>query len=135
STHTVTAARGSHGTANLQGGPLTVPLVNGVAMFSGLDYTQAEAMNLAFTTDAGSFSATSADVIVSPAAASQLIVTQQPSATATAGAAFVTQPVVALADSFGNIVTGANTHSITVARGNHGTASLQGGALTMPLVN
>ena len=74
---------GPHGTAALQGGPLTVTLVNGVATFSGLKYNVAETMNLVFTTNAsGVASATSGDIVVSPAAASQLVVTTQPSATA-----------------------------------------------------
>ena len=36
STSTVTAARGPVGTGSLQGGNLTVTLVNGVATFNGL---------------------------------------------------------------------------------------------------
>src|SRR5207248_560575 len=101
STHTVTAARGNHGTASLQGSPLTVTLVNGVAAFSGLSYNVAEAMNLAFSTDAGAFTTTSIDVVVNPAAASQLVLTTQPSYIATAGVAFSTQPVVKEEDAFG----------------------------------
>ena len=85
STNTVTAARGSTGTASLQGSNLTVTLTNGVATFSGLAYNKAETMNLAFTTSAGSFTATSSNVVVSPAAATQLVIHTQPSSTATAG--------------------------------------------------
>jgi hypothetical protein len=135
STHTVTVARGNHGTASLQGGPLTVTLASGVATFSGLSYNVAETMNLSFTTNAGAFTATSNDIVVSPAAASQLVVTQQPSATATAGVAFSTQPVVKEEDSFGNLITTDSTDTVTVARGNHGTASLQGGPLTVTLAS
>ncbi len=135
STHTVTAARGTDGTASLQGSPLTVTLVNGVATFSGLSYNMAETMNIAFSTNAGSFTATSTDVVVSPAAASQLVVTTQPSTTATAGVAFATQPVVAEEDQFGNIITSDSTHTVTAARGTDGTASLQGSPLTVTLVN
>ena len=54
--HTVTAARGSHGTASLQGSNLTVRLSKGVATFSGLSYNKAESMNIAFTTNAGGLS-------------------------------------------------------------------------------
>src|SRR5205823_15102663 len=68
----------------------------------------------------------SVDVVVSPAAASQLVVTTQPSSPATAGVAFATQPVVAEEDAFGNIITTDSTHTVTVARGNHGTSTLQG---------
>ena len=125
STHTITAARGSQGTAALQGSNLTVTLVNGVATFSGLSYNKAETMNIAFSTNAGSFTATSNNVVVSPAAASQLVITTQPSATATAGVAFATQPVVAEEDQFGNIITTDSTHTVT-ARGSQVTATLQG---------
>jgi uncharacterized repeat protein (TIGR01451 family) len=72
---------------------------------------------------------------VSAAAASQLVVTTQPSATATGGVTFATQPVVKEEDAFGNVITTDNTHTVTVARGNHGTASLQGSPLTVTLIN
>ena len=49
----MTAARGSTGTASLQGSALTVTLSSGVATFSGLSYNKAETMNIAFTTNAG----------------------------------------------------------------------------------
>ena len=134
STHTVTAARGSQGTAPLQGSPLAVTLTNGVATFSGLSYNKAETMNIAFTTNAsGVTSATSNHVVVSSAAASQLAVTTQPSATATAGVTFVQQPVVAEEDQFGNLITSDSTSTVTVARGSQGTASLQGSPLTVTL--
>ena len=61
-------------------------------------------------------SATSNNVVVSPAAASQLVITQQPSATATAGVAFATQPVVEEEDPFGNVITSDSTHTVTAAR-------------------
>jgi methionine-rich copper-binding protein CopC len=125
STHTVTATRGSVGSASLQG-TTTVTLSGGVATFSGLSYNKAETMNIAFSTNAGSFTATSNNVLLSAAAASQLVITQQPSATATAGVAFTTQPVVAEEDAFGNIITGDSTHTVTAARGSAGSASLQG---------
>ena len=106
------------GTASLQGSNLTVTLANGVATFSGLSYNKAETMNIAFTTNAGSFtSATSNNIVVSPAAASQLVITTQPSATATAGVAFATQPVVKEEDAFGNVITTDSTHTVTAARG------------------
>ncbi len=131
----MTAARGTDGTASLQGSNLTVTLVNGVATFSGLSYNKAETMNIVFSTNAGAFTATSTDVVVSPAAASQLVVTTQPSTTATAGVDFATQPVVAEEDPFGNIITTDSTHTVTAARGTDGTASLQGSKLTVTLVN
>ena len=117
STHTVTAARGSTGTASLQGSSLTVTLSSGVATFSGLSYNKAETMNIAFTTNAsGVTSATSSNVVVSPAAASQLVVTHAAVGTATAGVAFATQPVVTEEDAFGNVITTDSTHGDGGAR-------------------
>ncbi len=69
STHTVTAARGNVGTGTLQGSNLTVTLSSGVVTFSGLYDNTAETMNIAFSTDAGAFTATSNNVVVSGAAA------------------------------------------------------------------
>ena len=135
STHTVTVARGSLGTGSLQGSPLTVTLSSGVAAFSGLSYDIAETMNLNFTTTAGSFTAASASIAVTPAAATQLVVAQQPSGTATAGAAFGTQPVVKEEDVYGNVITSDSTHTVTVSRGSVGTGSLQGSPLTVTLSN
>src|SRR5207302_247023 len=103
STHTVTASRGPLGSSSLQG-TTTVTLASGVATFSGLSYNTAETINIAFTTTTGGFTATSNNVVVSRAGASQLVITQQPSAAATVGVAFATQPVVQEEDQFGNII-------------------------------
>ena len=62
---------------------------------------------------------------VSPAAASQLVIHTQPSATATAGQAFATQPVIDEEDQFGNLETGDNSTVVT-ARSQSGTGPLQG---------
>ena len=116
STHTVTAARGGTGTAPLQGSSLTVTFASGVATFSGLFYDKAETMNIAFSTNASGVSpATSSNVVVSPAAATHLVITQQPSAAAAVGAAFSTQPIVAEEDAFNNVITSDNTTVVTVA--------------------
>ena len=117
STSTVTAARGTHGTASLQGSPLTVTLASGVATFTGLSYSVAETMNLTFSSNgSGVTSALSSDIVVSPATASQLVVTTQPAAAATAGITFLTQPVVKEEDAFGNVVSNDSTSTVTAAR-------------------
>ena len=104
-----------------------------MATFSGLSYNTAETMTIGFTTNAGAaFTATSNTVTVSPAAASQLVITQQPSATATAGVVFATQPVVEEEDAFGNVITSDSTHTVTAARST-GSSSLQGSNLTVTL--
>ena len=52
---------------------------------------------------------------MTPAAASQLVIQTQPSATATAGQAFATQPVVEEVDQYGNLETGDNATVVTAA--------------------
>ena len=136
STHTVTAARGSSGTDSLKGSSLTVKFASGVATFSGLFYDKAETMNIAFSTNAGGVSAaTSGNIVVSPAAASQVVISQQPSATAKAGVAFATQPIIKEEDAFNNVISSDSTHTVTAARGSTGTASLQGSSLTVTLAS
>ncbi len=96
STSTVTAT--STGTAGLQG-PTSVTLAGGVATFSGLFYDKAETITIRFTTSAGSFTATSNAVAVSPAATSQFLVAGFPSpvTAGTAGSFAVTAE-----DAYGN---------------------------------
>jgi predicted outer membrane repeat protein len=132
-THTITAARGQ-GTAALQG-TTTLTLVNGVGTFTNLSYNVAETINVVLTSNAGGVGpVTSNNIVVSPAPASQLVITREPSNTATAGVTFATQPVVKEEDAFGNIITTDNTHTVTAARGSVGTATLQG-TTTIALVN
>ena len=102
-----------------------------MATFSGLSYNVAETMNILFVTSAGSFTATSSNIAVSPNATAnqlQLVITQQPSAAATAGVNFASQPVVKEEDAFGNVITGDSSSTVTAATGTVGTAFLQGGA-------
>ena len=92
--------------------------------FTGLADDTAEALSLQFTS--GSLSpATSSTVVVNPAAASTWIILQQPSATATAGQPFVTQPELEEEDAYGNRETGDNTSVVTAALSG-GTGPLQG---------
>ena len=96
----------------------------GVASFTNLSYAVAETMNISFTS--GSLgSATSSNVVVSPAAASKLTIQTQPSSTATAGIAFVQQPVVRIEDQYGNLRSSDNSTVVTAARA-AGSGTLQG---------
>ena len=114
----------------------TVNVVGGVATFNNLFLNTAGSYTLQ-ASDASPVltSAASNSFVVSAAAASQLVITQQPSATATAGVNFATQPVVKEEDQFGNVITTDSTHTVTVATGNHGTGTLQGSTLTVTLSN
>jgi CSLREA domain-containing protein len=86
----------------------------------------------ATTAGTPSITGTQSAITVTPGAANQLVLTTQPSATATAGATFATQPRVAEEDSFGNVVTTDITHTVTAA--STGTATVQG-TTTVTLLN
>ncbi len=119
-------------------GTLTATAVAGVADFAlnGLKINLVGADKvLRFTTTGGVItSADSAAFAITPAAASQLVITTPPSATTLAGVAFAQQPVVKIEDPFGNVVdSGADaTREVTVAlRTGSGTLS---GTLTATAV-
>ncbi len=63
--------------------------------------------------------------LVSAGPATQLVIETQPSATATAGVAFATQPVIYEEDQYGNLETGDNSTVVTVSL-NTGSGPLQG---------
>ena len=85
---------------------------SGVATFSGLalNGVNANVYTLTFTGDAFTTVA-STNITMSTGAATQLVITTEPSPTDASGAALATQPVVQVEDSGGNVVT---TNSSTV---------------------
>ena len=107
---TVTASIAS-GTGSLVG-TTTVTVAGGIATFTNLAEDTAGTFSLEFRGN-GLTAATSTNVVVSPAAASKLVVHTQPSATAIAGQAFAVQPVVYEEDAFGNLETTDNTSLVT----------------------
>ncbi len=111
-------------------GTATVAAVNGIASFSNLRIDTAGAKTLHFA-DGALTAVNSGSFTVSPAAASQLVLSSQP-AGATAGAPFTTQPLVTVQDAFGNTVTG-DSSSVT-ATINTGSGTLAGTA-TIAAVN
>jgi hypothetical protein len=117
------------GSFPLGSGPLrgttTVTASGGIATFTNLADNVAETITINFTSSPILTSATSSNVVVSPAAATQLVLNTEPSATATAGVPFLTQPVVYVEDQYGNVETGDNTTQVTAAL-NVGTGPLQG---------
>ena len=120
-TSLVTATLAS-GAGPLKGATIAA-LSGGVATFTNLAYNRAEAISLSFSS--GGINATSANIVVSPAAASKWVIQTQPSATATAGEAFATQPVIAEEDKYGNLETGDNSTVVTAALMN-GAGHVQG---------
>ena len=107
----VTAASLPGGSGPLQG-TTTVTVSGGIATFTNLADDKAETITLQFTSSPVLTAATSSNVVISPAAASQLAIETQPSPTATAGVAFSTQPVVYVEDQYGNLETGDNTTQV-----------------------
>jgi hypothetical protein len=105
-------------------GTTTVTVSGGVATFTNLADNKAETISLDFTS--GSLTkATSNSITVKPAAASQLVIQTQPSATATAGQAFAVQPVIKEEDAFGNVETSDNSTQVTASL-HSGSGPLQG---------
>jgi streptogramin lyase len=109
------------------GGTLTATASNGVATFSGLSMTRAAigyTLYASTSTSGYGWGITSA-ITVTSAVPSQLVIHTQPSATATAGKPFATQPLIYEADQYGNLETGDNSTVITAALAS-GAGPLQG---------
>ncbi len=73
-------------------------------------------------------SQTSNNIVVSAAVPSKLVISTKPSASATAGQAFGTQPVILEEDAYGNLENDSST-LVTVGL-NSGVGPLQGGVST-----
>ncbi len=123
-TSEVTASLGA-GTGPLEG-TTTVTVSGGIATFTNLADDTAETITLHFTSVPVLAAVTSNDVIVSPAAASQLVIQTEPSASATAGTVFATQPVVYEEDQYGNLETGDSTTQVSAQSLPGGSGLLQG---------
>src|SRR5262249_39599577 len=122
---TVTVGLANNPGGTTLGGTLTATASNGVATFSGLSLTKPA---IGYTLDvyaSGLGGVVSSAVTVTPLAPSQLVITHQPSATATAGQPFATQPVVYEEDAYGNVETGDNSTVVTAALAS-GAGPLQG---------
>jgi parallel beta-helix repeat protein len=85
-------------------GALTQPVVNGVASFSGLSVNKTGSYSLAATSSPVLTSTVSSSITILPGSATQVIVTTQPSSTATAGTAFGV--TVTAEDALSNVATG-----------------------------
>ena len=106
-------------------GTTVVTVSQGVATFSNLADQTAEAITLQFT-GGGFTSAPSNSILVNPAAANKLFIATEPSATATAGQQFATQPVVYVEDQYGNLETGDDKTQVTAASLPAGSGPLRG---------
>ena len=97
---------GTGGNLNAATTPRMITASSGTAIFSGLFFTNATGnVSLTFN-DAGlpNPSVTSSAINVGANMATQMRMSQQPSSTATAGTIFAQQPIVTIADIYGNTV-------------------------------
>ena len=124
STVTIVVTNGPGGLA--AGSMASVSAVNGAVTFSTLILDAAGSYTLSLT-DGGLTEATTGNIAVSPAAASQLVLLQSPT-TAIAGQALNPSPQVAVEDAFGNVVT-TDTSTVTIAVAN-GPGGLTPGSTT-----
>ena len=124
STTTITLSRTS-GSGSL-GGTVVRTVTSGVATFTGITYTKAESPVVITATENSLGNATvSSGITVSPAAASQLVFTTNPSSSSTSLIAFTVQPVVAVKDPYSNTVATSSVITLSL----NGTGTL-GGTLT-----
>ena len=124
-TGTVTVAIGTNPGGGTLSGTTSVGAVNGVATFANLSINKAGSGYTLQATAASLTGATSASFNITPAAASMLAFTGQPSNT-TAGATISPAVQVTARDAFGNTATGF-TGTVTVAIGtNPGGGTLSG---------
>ncbi|HLL82900.1 MAG TPA: invasin domain 3-containing protein, partial [Longimicrobium sp.] len=104
------------------GGTATVNTdANGTATFTGLSITGTVGDRTLSFSATGLTGATSGTISVTAGAASQLVITTQPSSTAQAGAAFAQQPVVQLQDASGNAVAQAGVEVTAAIASGGGT--------------
>ena len=125
---TVTVALASNPGGATLGGTLTATASNGVATFSGLTLNKAAS---GYTLDGlrqrPRRGVTSA-ITVTPAAATQLVITQQPPASVKVNTGFGLQ--ASIEDQYGNVVTSA-TNTVSVAFANNPTGATLGGTLSV----
>jgi streptogramin lyase len=121
---TVTIALASNPGGTALGGPLTVTASGGVATFSGLTLNKA-ASGYALAVTAGGFGQGVTNAMtVTPAAATQVVITQQPPSTLKVGTRFSMK--ASIEDAYGNVVTTA-AGTVSVAFASNPTGATLGG--------
>jgi hypothetical protein len=114
------------------GGTLTLSASQGVATFSGLSLTKAASGYTILVSGSTLGVATTSAFTVTPLAASQVVVTQQPPASVTAGAGFSLD--AAIEDMYGNVITSAN-NMVSVSLASNPGGSTLGGTLSLAATN
>jgi hypothetical protein len=125
---TVTVALGNNPGGAALGGTLTVTASNGVATFSGLTLNEAASGYTLYTSGGGFGWGVTNTMTVTPAAATQLVITQQPPSTVKVNTGFGFQ--ASIEDQYGNVVTTA-TNTVQVAFANNPTGATLGGTLSV----
>ena len=124
---TVTVALANNPGGSTLGGTITAIASGGVATFSGLTLNKATSGYTLQVSSNGVTSATTSAITVTPAAASQMAVTEQPPASVTAGSNFGLQ--ASIEDIYGNLETTDNA-SVSVSLDNNPTGTTLGGTLS-----
>ncbi len=124
----VTVALANNPTGATLGGTLSVTATRGVAAFSGLTLTKAASGYTLGVSSSGLTGATSSAITVTPAAATQEVITQQPPASVVVNTGFGLQASVE--DAYGNVVTSAS-NTVKLALANNPTGAKLGGTLSV----
>ncbi len=128
----VTVGLGNNPNGASLGGTLTVTANQGVATFSGLTLTSA-ATGYTIVVSGSTLGATTTIAFnVTPLAPSQVVVTQQPPSSVTAGAGFGLD--AAIEDMYGNVVTSAN-NAVSISLASNPGGSTLGGTLSVAASN
>ena len=107
---------------------MTTTASNGVATFSGLTLNKAATGYTLDASASGLGEGITNAITVTPAAASQLVITTEPPATVKLNGAFSLQ--VSIEDAYGNVVTTAN-NTVRAAFANNPTGATLGGTLSV----
>ena len=125
---TVTVALASNPGGATLGGMLTVTASGGVATFSGLTLTKAASSYTLAATSSGLGQGVTNAMTVTPAAATQLVITQQAPATVKVSSPFTMK--ASIEDAYGNVVTTASG-AVSVAFASNPTGASLGGTLSV----
>src|SRR5258706_260033 len=132
-TSAVTVAIGANPGGGTLSGPQTVNAVNGVASFAGLSIDKAGSGYMLMGSSGPLTSATSVSFTVTPATATTLVFTVQPSTTA-AGHTSTPAVQVTIEDALGNTVT-TSTSTITLAIGTNPASGTLSGTTAVATAN
>jgi hypothetical protein len=132
-TTSITVGLGSNPAGGSLAGTLTVSAVGGVATFSNLSLPKVGTGYTLNASATGLTSATSTAFSITPAAASQLAFTTQPSRTFV-GQAISPAVQVTVRDAFGNTVTDSNA-TVTLSLGSNPSGAILGGTFALAAVN